>query len=110
MSTKQVRRSGFKSLEEFLRFGNFELLPTLTRLILGSGQRWILFTPTYSTTVGDGSLGNGTYFGAYRLAANEVHFRLLLNKGGTTAVGTGNVILPTVEGLTFDPDKLPGDT
>jgi hypothetical protein len=50
---------------------------------------WIAFTPSWITTGNPASIGNGTLVGRYTLIGRTVYFKIGLNFGSTTVIGTG---------------------
>lgn len=61
------------------------------------GDPWTSYTPTWTSTGTNPTIGNGTLTGAYMRAGNLVIGRLILVFGSTSSVGTGqyNWSLPT---------------
>jgi len=52
-------------------------------------EGWTSFTPTWTSTGTQPSLGNGTLTGRYQRIGNTFHFRIELVAGSTTTYGTG---------------------
>lgn len=50
---------------------------------------WTSFTPTWSGSTTNPTLGNGAYNNAYQLLGSTVNFRLNLTMGSTTTYGSG---------------------
>lgn len=50
---------------------------------------WAAFTPTWSGSGGNPSLGNGTISAAYKVSGKSVEFRINLTWGSTTSAGSG---------------------
>jgi hypothetical protein len=63
---------------------------------LGSDP-WAAYTPTWTASTTNPTLGNGTLTGAWTQIGATVHFRIVLTFGSTTNVGSGTYTwtLPT---------------
>ncbi|MFI7042595.1 hypothetical protein ACIBI0_38460 [Microbispora rosea] len=51
---------------------------------------WTYFTPTWTASTTQPSLGNGTFVGAYLQVGQAVFFRMRLQFGSSTTPGTGS--------------------
>lgn len=51
---------------------------------------WTTYTPTWTGSVSNPDIGNGTLEGAYLLAGKVLFFRLHMVAGGTTTFGSGS--------------------
>jgi hypothetical protein len=63
--------------------------PTATGSLAGFGAGWTPYTPTWTGTGSNPSLGNGTISGRYFQIGKTVHFQIHLVIGSTTTFGTG---------------------
>lgn len=54
------------------------------------GAAWTAYTPTWTATTTNPTLGNGTLTGDHMTAGKLVLFRITLTFGSTTTVGSGN--------------------
>lgn len=58
-----------------------------------SGATWTSYTPAWTSTGTQPSLGNGTLTGSYVRIGDTVSFQMLLTIGSTTSIGTGTYAL-----------------
>lgn len=58
-------------------------------LAVASGKTWTTFTPTWTGSVSNPVLGNGTCVGAYLQVGKTVRFKIVLTVGSTTTFGSG---------------------
>lgn len=67
------------------------LLQWRTQINSNYAPGWTTFTPTWTATVGNPAIGNGSLTGKYRRSANSdiVHFWIKLLMGSTTTYGSG---------------------
>jgi hypothetical protein len=56
--------------------------------LAGLGQ-WEEYTPTWTASTSNPTLGNGTLTGRFMRIGNLIHFRISLTFGSTTTVGSG---------------------
>lgn len=73
-----------------------------------TGAAWVAFTPTWTSTGAAPSLGNGTLVGRYKSVGKTTHFRLRLDVGSTTTLGTGNYLFGGLPVTAFDANALVG--
>lgn len=59
----------------------------------GSSGGWIAYTPSWTATTANPTIGNGTVDGAYQKIGRMVSFRARILFGSTTTVGTGTYLL-----------------
>ena len=67
---------------------------------------WANFTPTWTATTTNPTLGNGTLTGRFVQIGKTVHFSMILTLGSTTTIGSGNYrfSLPVAcAGATYSP-------
>ncbi len=57
--------------------------------VLETEPAWTAYTPVWSASSVNPTLGNGTITGAYRRKGSVVHIRIVLTLGSTSAAGTG---------------------
>lgn len=57
--------------------------------LLAMTGAWDTYTPTWTSTGGGQSLGNGSLTGRYTSAGKTVHFYISFSIGSTTALGSG---------------------
>lgn len=58
-------------------------------LATGAAAAWASFTPTWSGSVTNPAIGNGTFDGKYLQVGKTVYFRLVVTMGSTTTYGSG---------------------
>ena len=54
---------------------------------------WIDYTPTWTATVSNPAIGNGTIVGRYSLVNKTVTAQIYISMGSTTTYGSGNYLL-----------------
>lgn len=53
------------------------------------GDPWTSYTPTWTASTTNPTIGNGTLLGSYSQAGKLVHFRIRVTFGSTSTVGSG---------------------
>ena len=67
---------------------------------------WVSFTPVWSSTGTQPSIGNGTITGKYRRVGDSVEVFTEVYSGSTTSYGTGSYNFSMPTGLNIDPSKI----
>lgn len=53
------------------------------------GGPWLSYTPTWTAQTTNPVIGNGSLAGAYREAGKQINYRIILNIGSSSTMGTG---------------------
>lgn len=64
---------------------------------------WTAYTPTWTASVSNPSLGNGVLTGAYRKVGKSISIRINLTMGSTTSYGSGGWLLSLPPTMTAKP-------
>ena len=67
---------------------------------------WVSYTPTWSSSGTQPSVGNGTIQGFWKRVGDTGFYRIILSVGTTTSLGTGTYIFSIPSGQTFDTTKM----